>query len=466
MTSNKIKFLKRSIFVIDLLLTVNMFYLSYYIRNAYFGKEYGYVTHFNNYTWIMIMALFFICLFLTFLKSYDQIIQDKYYMAAFRASISIFISVIFMFAVFFFLGEKELSRLFFGIFGILELIVILIERTGIKIALHFYSKDEVHKKNVLVIGCGRLGREYFESVRQHKNLGVNIIGFLIKDNTENESNKNYNIIGTIDELEKITKEFLLDEVIIALKTEEYSNLQYILNICDKHGIRVKILPGYFEFLHVSMKLEEVFGIPMINIREVPLDSMGNRIVKRTFDVLAASMAIIIFSPLYILLAIGVKLTSPGPILFRQERVSAGNKPFQMLKFRSMCVQRKEEEKTQWTTQNDSRVTKFGSFIRRTSLDELPQFFNVLKGDMSIVGPRPERPYWVEKFKDEIPNYALRHYVKTGITGWAQVNGLRGDTSIEERINCDNYYIHNWSLRMDIKILFLTVFKGFVNRNAY
>lgn len=411
------------------------------------------------------MAVGFISLFLTFLKSYDQIIQDKYYMVAFRASIAIFISVIFMFAIFFFLGENRLSRLFFGIFGCLELLIILLERAGIKIALHLYSKDEVHKKNVLIIGCGRLGKQYFDSVRQHKNLGVNIIGFLTKDALEND-NINYSIIGTICDLETISKEYLLDEVIIALKTDEYSELEYILNTCDKQGIRVKILPGYFEFLQVSMKLEEVFGVPIINIREVPLDSIGNRIVKRTFDIIAASLAIFIFSPLYIILAIGVKVTSRGPVLFKQERVSAGNKPFLMLKFRSMCVQKKEEEKTQWTTQNDARVTKFGSFIRKTSLDELPQFFNVLKGDMSIVGPRPERPFWVEKFKDEIPDYALRHYIKTGITGWAQVNGLRGDTSIEERIKCDNYYIHNWSLWMDIKILFLTVFKGFVNKNAY
>jgi Undecaprenyl-phosphate glucose phosphotransferase len=215
-----------------------------------------------------------------------------------------------------------------------------------------------------------------------------------------------------------------------------------------------------------MRLEDMHGIPIINVREVPLDSIGNRIVKRTFDIAVSLFAILVFLPVYIVVALGVKLTSSGPILYKQERISSGNKPFMMLKFRSMCVQKKAEEKTQWTTQNDARVTKFGALIRKTSLDELPQFFNVLKGNMSIVGPRPERPYWVEKFKDEVPNYMLRHYIKTGITGWAQVNGLRGDTSIEERIDCDNYYIHNWSIWMDIKILFMTVFKGFVNKNAY
>ena len=166
------------------------------------------------------------------------------------------------------------------------------------------------------------------------------------------------------------------------------------------------------------------------------------------------------------IAIGIKITSPGPVFFKQERISENNKPFNMLKFRSMKVQKESDTNVIWTTQNDPRKTKFGSFLRKTSLDELPQFFNVFMGQMSIVGPRPERPYWVDKFKDEIPNYMLRHYVKTGITGWAQVNGWRGDTSIEERIKCDNYYIQNWSLMLDIKIIFLTVFKGFINKNAY
>jgi Undecaprenyl-phosphate glucose phosphotransferase len=219
-------------------------------------------------------------------------------------------------------------------------------------------------------------------------------------------------------------------------------------------------------MKVDMNIESLEGLPMLVVRDVPLDAWTNRFLKRVFDIGFASVAIILSSPVMIFVALGIKITSPGPVFFKQERISQSNKPFNMLKFRSMKVQTQSDTNVIWTTQNDPRKTKFGSFIRKTSLDELPQFFNVLFGQMSIVGPRPERPYWVNKFKEEIPDYMLRHYVKSGITGWAQVNGWRGDTSIEERIKCDNFYIQNWSLMLDIKIIFLTVFKGFINKNAY
>ena len=204
----------------------------------------------------------------------------------------------------------------------------------------------------------------------------------------------------------------------------------------------------------------------MNIRYVPLSDTFNAMVKRLFDIVVSIFAIIIFSPVMIGTALAVKLTSKGPVIFRQERVGLHNRPFQMYKFRSMEVQNPEEEKKGWTTQNDPRVTKVGRFIRRTSLDEFPQLFNVLKGDMSLVGPRPERPQYVEKFREEIPRYMVKHQVRPGMTGWAQVNGYRGNTSIRKRIDYDIYYIEHWTFGLDIKILFLTVFKGFVNKNAY
>jgi exopolysaccharide biosynthesis polyprenyl glycosylphosphotransferase len=215
-----------------------------------------------------------------------------------------------------------------------------------------------------------------------------------------------------------------------------------------------------------MNIESLEGIPMLVVRGVPLDTWFNKFIKRTFDIFFSLAAIIVTSPIMICVAIGVKLTSPGPVFFVQERVSLNNKTFKMLKFRSMRVQTQEDTNTIWTTQNDPRKTKFGTFLRKTSLDEFPQFFNVLLGSMSIVGPRPERPYWVNKFKGDVPEYMLRHYIKSGITGWAQVNGWRGDTSMEERIKYDNYYIQNWNLMLDIKIIFLTVIRAFNDKNAY
>ena len=205
---------------------------------------------------------------------------------------------------------------------------------------------------------------------------------------------------------------------------------------------------------------------MINIRSVPLTNMFNKMVKRCMDIVGSVLCIVIFSPVMLLTAVLVKATSKGPLIFRQERVGMHNKPFWMYKFRTMQVQTKTEEQKGWTKRDDPRVTSVGKVLRKISLDEFPQLFNVLKGDMSLVGPRPERPQYVEKFREEIPRYMIKHQVRPGMTGWAQVNGYRGDTSIRKRIEHDLYYIENWTLGLDIKILFLTVFKGFINKNAY
>lgn len=208
------------------------------------------------------------------------------------------------------------------------------------------------------------------------------------------------------------------------------------------------------------------GLPVINIRHVPLTRMSNRAVKRTVDIAGALVGLILSSPLMLLIAILVKATSEGPVIFAQERIGRHNKPFRMYKFRSMHRTDGQGNTADWTVENDPRVTKVGRFIRRTSLDELPQLFNILRGDMSLVGPRPEQTKYVEEFKEKIPRYMIKHQVRPGLTGWAQVNGLRGDTSIEKRIDYDLYYIENWTLGFDIRVLFLTIFKGFVNKNAY
>ena len=208
------------------------------------------------------------------------------------------------------------------------------------------------------------------------------------------------------------------------------------------------------------------GLPVINIRYVPLSNNSNKVIKRAMDIMGSAAGIVVLSPLLLLLAALVKISSPGPVIFKQERVGLHSKPFYMYKFRSMEQQSEEEEKKAWTVRDDPRVTGIGKFLRRTSLDELPQLFNILKGDMSLVGPRPERPLFVERFREEIPRYMVKHQVRPGLTGWAQVNGFRGDTSIKKRIDYDIYYIENWTIGFDIKIIFLTFFTGFVNKNAY
>ncbi len=278
--------------------------------------------------------------------------------------------------------------------------------------------------------------------------------------------KGVRVIGEIDTLSAMLPENELDEIGITLSLSDYDRLESIVNICEKSGVHTKFIPDYNSVIPSRPYLEDMDGLAVVNIRRVPLTNLVNRVLKRIVDMIGASIAIILFSPVMLIAAVGVKTTSKGPLIFKQERVGLHNRPFQMYKFRSMEVQPAEEEKKGWTKKNDPRVTKIGKLLRKTSIDELPQFFNVLKGDMSLVGPRPERPLFVEKFKEEIPRYMIKHQVRPGITGWAQVSGYRGDTSIRKRIEYDLYYIENWSMTFDIKILFLTFFKGFISKNAY
>ena len=259
---------------------------------------------------------------------------------------------------------------------------------------------------------------------------------------------------------------ILLEIAITLSLKDYDYLEGVVDICEKSGVHTKFIPDYSSLIPSRPYTEDLMGLPVINIRYVPLTNTGNMVIKRAMDIVGSIFGIIITSPIMLISAILVKLSSPGPVIFKQERVGLHNKPFYMYKFRSMAMQTAAEEKKGWTVRNDPRVTGIGKVLRRTSIDELPQLFNILKGDMSLVGPRPERPQFVEKFKEEIPRYMVKHQVRPGLTGWAQVNGLRGDSSIKKRIEYDIYYIENWTIGFDIKIILMTFFTGFINKNAY
>ena len=274
------------------------------------------------------------------------------------------------------------------------------------------------------------------------------------------------VLGTIGSLSALLEVNHPDEIAITLGLSEYYKLERIVAMCEKAGVHTKFIPDYSKIIPTKPYTEDLLGLAVINIRHVPLSNTFNMMVKRAMDIVGSLICIVLFSPVMLITAALIKLTSPGPLIFTQERVGLHNVPFRMYKFRSMEVQTQSEEKKGWTVKNDPRVTPVGRFIRKTSIDELPQLFNVLRGDMSLIGPRPERPQFVEKFREEIPRYMVKHQVRPGMTGWAQVNGYRGNTSIRKRIDCDLYYIENWTVGLDIKILFLTVFRGFVNKNAY
>ena len=335
----------------------------------------------------------------------------------------------------------------------------------------FYSlrkmrKKGLNQKQVVLVGYSRAAEEYIDRIQQNPQWGYVVRGILDDNITAGTMYKGVKVIGRIANLNVILPENRLDEIAITLGLSEYYRLEEIVALCEKSGVHTKFIPDYNKIIPTKPYTEDILGLPVINIRRVPLSDPLNKWMKRGVDIFGAIVAIILFSPVMIVTAIMIKKTSPGPLIFSQERVGLQNRPFKMYKFRSMIVQDEKKEKKGWTTKDDPRVTTVGRFIRKTSIDELPQLFNVLRGDMSLVGPRPERPQFVEKFKEEIPRYMIKHQVRPGLTGWAQVNGYRGDTSIKKRIEHDLYYIENWTLGFDFKIIFLTFFKGFINKNAY
>ena len=361
---------------------------------------------------------------------------------------------------------KNFSRSMFIYFFMINIILEEIERLMIRAFLRSIRKNGYNQKHILLVGYSKAAEQYIDRIKQNPQWGYNIRGILDDNIARGTMYKGVKVIGSVGNLSYILPENKLDEISITLGLEEYYKLEKIVAECEKSGVHTKFIPDYGNIIPTRPYTEDLLGLPVINIRYVPLSNTFNALIKRLTDIIGSIICIIIFSPIMLTSAVLVKMTSKGPLIFKQERVGLHNKPFQMYKFRTMYVQTEEEEKKGWTQKNDPRVTSVGRFLRKTSLDEFPQLFNVLKGDMSLVGPRPERPQYVEKFREEIPRYMIKHQVRPGMTGWAQVNGYRGDTSIRKRIEHDLYYIENWTLGLDIKILFLTVFKGFINKNAY
>lgn len=376
------------------------------------------------------------------------------------------VGIMIFFFILFLAKLTDFSRAVLFIFYALNIGYELIARILLRALLRSIRKRGFNQKHIVLIGYSRAAEGYIDRIKLFPQWGYHVVGIL-DDNVESDTKyRGEKIIGRISDIENIIAENDLDEIVITLGLEEYMKLEKIVGICEKSGVHTKFIPDYNNIIPTRPYIEDVQGLPVINIRHVPLSSLGNRFVKRSMDVIGGLMALILFSPLMLIALIGVKATSKGPVIYKQKRIGLHNKEFEMYKFRSMKVQTDGGDASKWTTSSDPRVTKFGKFIRRTSIDELPQIINVLKGDMSLVGPRPERPFYVDKFKEEIPRYMIKHQVRPGMTGWAQVNGYRGDTSIRKRIECDLYYIENWSFIFDIKIMISTVFKGFINKNAY
>ena len=354
-------------------------------------------------------------------------------------------------AAMFVLRLGETSRWSVAFFYAVATLLLVGKRGALRMILRRYRAMGYNQKRVLLVGHGESAETYLERVTSDTRLGYQVVGY-VADQSGWDA---LPYCGTYAQLEEVFQREQPDEVVVALPTEEGQWIGKIINACEKDGTKLSVVPSYVKYMPSNPQFDSVDGLPLINLRRIPLDNLGNAFFKRAVDVVCSLLLIVLTSPLMLIAAIGVKLSSPGPIIFKQERVGKDKKPFYMYKFRSMKVN--SSQNTGWSKNVDDRKTWFGSLIRKCSVDELPQFFNVLKGDMSLIGPRPELPFFVEQFKEEIPRYMVKHQVRPGITGWAQVNGLRGDTAIKKRIEYDLYYIENWTPAFDLRILIITAF---------
>lgn len=366
----------------------------------------------------------------------------------------------------FFYREIEFSRLVIAIFVSLNVALLCVSRTSLRVLLRKRRNRPERQRRVIVVGVSELSAKLIARLERHPWVGLRVVGVVRDEDDAEQSQLNgVPIVGSVAQLRDLAAAHSADEIFITLNFERMGHLRDVLRQLAKEHYTIRLVPDLFQFgLLINASVDDIDGLPVINLVDSPMVGI-NSAAKRLFDVSFSLAFMVIFAPIYAVISLAVKLSSPGPVFYRQQRMGFDGRAFEILKFRSMPVGA-EASGPVWNTDTDTRAQGLGRFLRRSSLDELPQFWNVFRGEMSVVGPRPERPVFIEKFKHEIPRYNLRHKIKAGITGWAQINGWRGDTSIEKRIEYDLYYIENWSLGFDIKIIFLTVFRGLIGKNTY
>ena len=364
------------------------------------------------------------------------------------------------------LGLYEFSRVVWAVFLLITVVFTYTSRELIRQILERRWRAGIGLKRVLITGTGDLGRRIADTVLDHPELGQTIVGFI--DDRAGGDRLGYRglpLLGILNDVAEIIQRENIDQLYIALSLEQHAKMLKLIEVANQEFVDVKIVPDLLQFIVLRAQLEDLDGLPIININDVPLQGLSSAI-KRFIDVTLSSLALVCLSVTFAIIALAIRATSKGPVFYRQERMGLDGKSFAVYKFRSMTVDAERESGPVWAQKDDPRRTELGKLLRRFSIDELPQLLNVLRGEMSLVGPRPERPFFVDQFRMRLPQYMLRHKVKSGITGWAQVNGLRGNTSIEKRIEYDLYYIENWSVSLDFKIIWLTVVWVFFHKHAY
>ena len=447
------------------------FLLAYYTRIQSDLLPYQESIRFYEYLryLVIILPIFIACYFWTNVYTPQRLksITNEIFRLA-RANV---IATAIYFVILFIIKDIDFSRFLVFIFLVYNVALTSLQRMALRYTLRYFRAKGYNIKNAILIGSSDTAMDFLKKTQENLYWGYKILAIFEEkiDEKKQARLKKEHKLKYVDryELEKLEdylKKRQIDEIMIGLSLNDYSHLQDIVRVCEKSGVKTQIIPDYIKFIPAQPEVEQIDDITIINIRKVPLENPINKFIKRSFDLFFSIILLIVLSPLMLIVAILIKLDSKGPVFFIQERIGYNRKKFNMYKFRSMRAQDKNEEKSKWTVKNDDRKTKIGAFIRKTNIDELPQLFNVIKGDMSLIGPRPERPFFVEKFKEQIPKYMVKHQVRPGITGLAQSLGYRGDTSITKRIEHDIFYIENWTLSLDIKIILLTMKNAF--KNAY
>jgi exopolysaccharide biosynthesis polyprenyl glycosylphosphotransferase len=456
-------FFTGSLVIVDAFMAGLAFFLGYQLR---LRSDYQNILPFSAYWSMAVVHVAAILIVFFFYRLYHRQRSlsyiDQFYSIFGAASVGIIIAIAFI--SFFFKNQLDYPRLMMVYVWILTILLTSLGRalqSRLQLTLQAWGWGE---QRVLIIGVGDVGRIVMQKIRRSPELGYRVVGF-VDDKTEVKAVHNSPVLGTTDNLSELIDTEDIKEVIIAMPDASHHEILKIVSKCDQGKVSIKVFPDVFQIMASEVSIGDLGGLPLLSVRDTAMH--GWRLtVKRGVDIAGGALGLVLLSPIMMLLAILIKLESAGPVFFTQERMGLDGKQFMMLKFRSMRTDAEVETGPVWATTDDSRRTRLGAMIRRLSIDEFPQLINVLVGDMSLVGPRPERPVFVEQFKRTIPRYMDRHREKAGITGWAQINGLRGDTSIIERTKYDLWYIENWSLALDFRIMVRTLIQMFNDRNAY
>ncbi|MEI7541960.1 MAG: undecaprenyl-phosphate glucose phosphotransferase [bacterium] len=460
-----LRLLKTGLFTGDAVIIAAAAVLSYYIRFYihFIPVKYGIPVATEYLYAIPVILVVFLLAF-----NYSGLYRLEHGRSRFDELVSVLTassaSIIILVSITFFFRHVSYSRVVIMHMWLISVIMLAIWRFTYRSIFNSVSHSGAIIQKILIVGATDISKILIDRLARQHDTGYKVIGVIDNKLKKNSKFCGLTILGKIKDFNNIAGKYNMDEAFIGLS--DYNRKEVADLILENENIKFMIASDVLGIITKSIDYDEMFGIPVFEVRELPLNITFNRMVKRVFDLVVSLVIILVLSPILVLTAILVKFSSKGPVFYAQERVSRDNKKFLMLKFRTMKVDAENKSGPVWAKENDPRRTAIGTFLRKTSIDELPQFLNVIKGDISIVGPRPERPHFIEKFKKEIPRYTERHKVKGGISGWAQVNGLRGDTSLSERIKYDLYYIENWTLWFDVKIIIKTALEIFHHKTAY